>query len=83
MGVWESERCVSGSKVGVWDSGGCVSGSKVGLWGERRSGDPEPVLTNPSYGVTVSSVGRAGGSCGWTSGGEVCVTMGWQGHYTV
>ena len=34
----------------------------------------QPAVTNPSYGVTVASVVRAGADCGWTSSGEACVT---------
>ena len=43
----------------------------------------EPVLTNPSNGALVISVVQAGGGYGWASRGEVCVTAGRQGHYTV
>ena len=35
-----------------------------------RSGSPEPFLTNPSNGVTVTSVVRAGSGYVWSSGGE-------------
>ena len=34
----------------------------------------QPAVTNPSYGVTVASVVRAGADCGWTRSGKVCVT---------
>ena len=55
-------------------------GDAASAW---RSGAPEPVLTNPSNGALVISVVQAGGGYGWASHGEVCVTAGRQGHYTV
>ena len=41
-----------------------------------RSGIQQPTPANPSNGVPVTSVGRAGGRCGWTRGVVGCVTSG-------
>ena len=49
----------------------------------RRYLHQKSVLTNPSYGVPVTSVVRAGGSYEWTRSGDVCATAGGQGYYTV
>ena len=48
-----------------------------------KSGRPEPVLDNPSYGVTVTSVVQAGSCSEWTSIGEVCMAAGRQGYCTM
>ena len=53
---------------------GCGCGGNV--VSACRSGAPEPVLTNPSNGAPVTSMVRAGGCCGLTVGGEVCVAVG-------
>ena len=65
----------------------CPPGVECGCRGDAvspcRSGSPIPVLTNPSNGALVISVVQAGGGYGWTSGGEMCVTAGRQGYFTV
>ena len=60
----------------------CGCGGDADAVSACRSGTYEPVLANPSDGVTVASVVRAGSCYGWTGDGVVCVAAGRQGNYS-